>query len=55
MEMSRAAVIPMPGLPPEIRHYPIPELESGGILLKTIASEVCGTATTRYLGVYGGR
>src|SRR5215475_10559376 len=40
---SRAAVMPAPGLPPEVRRYAIPELEPGAILLKTIASEVCGT------------
>lgn len=39
----RAAVIPGPGLPPEVRRYPAPEPESGAVLLKTIASEVCGT------------
>lgn len=42
-EEARAAVMPGPGLPPEVRRYPIPELEAGGVLLKTIASEVCGT------------
>ena len=41
--ISRAAVLPAPGLPPEIRSYPIPEIEPGAVLLRTIASEVCGT------------
>ncbi len=54
MEMSRAAVMPLPGLPPEIRHYPIPEIESGGILLKTIASEVCGTDVHLWHGKLAG-
>ena len=40
---SLSAVFPAPGVPPEIRSYPIPEIESGGVLLKVIASEVCGT------------
>ena len=41
--VSRAAVFPAPGLPPEIRTYPIPDLEPGAVLLRTLASEVCGT------------
>lgn len=39
----RAAVMPGPGLPMEVRSYPWPELEHGSVLLRTIASEVCGT------------
>ena len=39
----RAAVMPEPGAPPEVRRYPLPPLEPGAILLKTLASEVCGT------------
>jgi L-iditol 2-dehydrogenase len=39
----RAAVLPAPGMPPQIRTYPAPQLEDGGVLLRTIASEVCGT------------
>src|SRR3954454_21181809 len=39
----RAAVLPAPGMSPEIRTYPKPQLEDGGVLLRTIASEVCGT------------
>ncbi|HZO89672.1 MAG TPA: zinc-binding dehydrogenase [Chthonomonadaceae bacterium] len=42
-EMARAAVMPGPGLAPEVRRYPVPEVEPGAVLLKTIASEVCGT------------
>jgi len=41
--VSRAAVLPAPGLPPEIRTYAIPDLEPGAVLLRTLASEVCGT------------
>lgn len=40
---SRAAVLPGPGLPSEVRTYPIPALEPGGVLLRLLASEVCGT------------
>lgn len=41
--MTRAAVIPQPHQPIEIRAYPEPDLEPGAVLLKTVASEVCGT------------
>src|SRR5689334_14447960 len=41
--MIRAAVIPGPGQPIEIRHFPEPEPEPGAVVLKTIAAEVCGT------------
>jgi threonine dehydrogenase-like Zn-dependent dehydrogenase len=40
---ARAAVIPGPGQPPEVRTYLVPEPEPGAVLLQTIASEVCGT------------
>lgn len=39
----RAAVMPAPGQPVEVRTYPDPTLEPGAILLKTLAAEVCGT------------
>ena len=39
----RAVVLPAPGAPAEIRRYPVPELEAGAVLLKTLAAEVCGT------------
>ena len=39
----RAAVIPRPGGPVEIREYPEPELEPGAVLLRTLYTEVCGT------------
>jgi hypothetical protein len=42
-ESVLAAVLPAPGAPPEVREYPLPEVEPGAVLLKTIASEVCGT------------
>jgi L-iditol 2-dehydrogenase len=39
----RAAVIPAPGAPVEMRDFPRPIAEPGAVLLRTIASEVCGT------------
>jgi threonine dehydrogenase-like Zn-dependent dehydrogenase len=39
----RAAVMPAPEAPIEVRKFPRPTLESGAILLETIYSEVCGT------------
>ncbi len=39
----RAAVIPRPGGPVEIREYPEPELEPGAALMSTLYTEVCGT------------
>jgi threonine dehydrogenase-like Zn-dependent dehydrogenase len=44
--MSRtvlAAVMPAPRVPVEIREFPEPDLPSGGALLRTVLSEVCGT------------
>ena len=43
LQTVRAAVLPAPDAPPEVRRYAIPELETGSVLLQTIASEVCGT------------
>jgi threonine dehydrogenase-like Zn-dependent dehydrogenase len=39
----RAAVMPAPHQPVEIREFPEPDIEPGGMLLRTIFSEVCGT------------
>lgn len=39
----KAAVIPSPGQPVEVREYPLPELEPGACLMRTLYSEVCGT------------
>lgn len=39
----KAAVIPAPNQPVEVREYPEPELEPGGALMRTLYSEVCGT------------
>lgn len=41
--MVRAAVMPGPHRPIEIREFPRPELEPGAALLQTLYSEVCGT------------
>lgn len=39
----RAAVMPGPDAPIEVRDLPDPELLDGSVLLETVASEVCGT------------
>src|SRR5574340_329375 len=39
----RAAVIPSPGSPVEVRAFPRPQLEDGAALLRVTYSEVCGT------------
>jgi L-iditol 2-dehydrogenase len=41
--MPRAAVMPAPRKPIELREFPDPILEPGAALLETVASEVCGT------------
>ncbi len=41
--MIRAAVMPAPNAAIEVRFYAEPVLEPGGVVLKTLASEVCGT------------
>ncbi|MDA8018149.1 MAG: zinc-binding dehydrogenase [Thermoanaerobaculia bacterium] len=41
--MVRAAVMPAPGEPIQVRDFETPELEPGGALLETYYSEVCGT------------
>jgi L-iditol 2-dehydrogenase len=38
-----AAVMTGPGRPVEIREFPRPDVPAGGVLLKTVRSEVCGT------------
>ncbi|HET6428237.1 MAG TPA: zinc-binding dehydrogenase [Phycisphaerae bacterium] len=43
VRMSRAAVIPAPNAPVEVREVPLPELEDGAALLRMEFSEVCGT------------
>jgi L-iditol 2-dehydrogenase len=41
--VSLTAVMPAPLAPIEIREYPLPPLETGSVLMRVIASEVCGT------------
>ena len=41
--MVRAAVMPAPGKPMEVREFPDPEPEKGSVILETLCSEVCGT------------
>ena len=41
--MIRAAVIPAPDRPVEIREFPRPDLEEGAALMRVSYSEVCGT------------
>jgi threonine dehydrogenase-like Zn-dependent dehydrogenase len=43
MGAVRAAVMPAPGAPIEMREFPEPVLEPGAALLDVLASEVCGT------------
>ena len=38
-----AAVMPGPRQPVELRAFPEPDIAAGGMLLRTIFSEVCGT------------
>lgn len=42
-KVVRAAVIPAPNQPAEIREIPWPALEPGAAMLRTLYSEVCGT------------
>jgi threonine dehydrogenase-like Zn-dependent dehydrogenase len=41
--MVRAAVMPAPNEPVEVREFPEPVLETGEVLLEILCSEVCGT------------
>jgi L-iditol 2-dehydrogenase len=41
--MPLAAIVPAPNEPVEVREYPQPTVEPGGVLLDTVYSEVCGT------------
>ncbi len=41
--MPRAAVMPGPHMPVEVRDFRSPSLQPGAVLLETIYSEVCGT------------
>lgn len=52
--MPRAAIIPGPEEPIEIRNLPEPVMEPGAVLLKTLASEVCGTDVHLWHGKLAG-
>jgi len=52
--MVRAAVMPAPHRPVEVREYPVPALELGAVLLRTVMSEVCGTDVHLQEGRLGG-
>lgn len=53
--MVRAAVIPAPNAPIEVREFPLPaEMEPGSVLLRTLASEVCGTDVHLWHGKLAG-
>src|SRR5258706_14279730 len=41
--MPKAAVIPAPHQPVEVREIPLPKMEAGGVVLDILFSEVCGT------------
>lgn len=50
----RAAVKTGPGRPLELWDIPEPSVEAGGVLLETVASEVCGTDVHLYHGRQAG-
>ncbi|HJU89826.1 MAG TPA: zinc-binding dehydrogenase [Gemmatimonadaceae bacterium] len=51
--MPLAAVFPAPLAPIELRDIPLPKLEQGAALLRTMYSEVCGTDVHLYHGRLG--
>jgi L-iditol 2-dehydrogenase len=54
MRTVRAAVIPAPDRPVELREYPLPELANGDALLRVDCSEVCGTDVHLHRGKLAG-
>ena len=52
--MIHAAVIPAPNQPVEVREFPVPTLEEGAVLLRTLYSEVCGTDVHLFHGCLQG-
>ena len=52
--MVKVAVMPAANVPLEVRELPMPVLEEGAILLRTIYSEVCGTDVHLHHGRLGG-
>lgn len=51
---SKAAVIVEPNRAIEVRDYPLPSLQDGALLLRTMYSEVCGTDVHLYHGHLAG-
>jgi threonine dehydrogenase-like Zn-dependent dehydrogenase len=54
MRTARAAVIPAPDRPVELRDVPLPELAPGEALLRVAYSEVCGTDVHLHRGLLAG-
>ncbi|HYF50328.1 MAG TPA: zinc-binding dehydrogenase [Planctomycetota bacterium] len=54
MPQIRAAVIPAPKSRIEIREFPEPEIPLGGVLMRTLYSEVCGTDVHLFEGKLSG-
>ncbi|HYG73854.1 MAG TPA: zinc-binding dehydrogenase [Planctomycetota bacterium] len=54
MPQIRAAVIPAPNADVELREFPEPDLPAGGVLMRTIYSEVCGTDVHLFHGKLNG-
>ena len=52
--MTSAVVMTGPGEPLARREFDMPELEPGGVLLKTLGSEVCGTDVHLWKGQLAG-
>ena len=53
-DKTSASVMVAPNAPLETREVPLPELEPGAVLLRTVASEVCGTDVHLWRGRLGG-
>lgn len=49
-QKSKVAVIVEWGKPLQIREYPIPEVESGGILVKVEMAGICGSDVHQWRG-----
>lgn len=52
--MVTTVVVPEPGASLELRDAPLPALGPGGVLLRTLGSEVCGTDTHLWKGQLAG-
>jgi L-iditol 2-dehydrogenase len=54
MPQIRAAVMPAPNAAVEVREFPEPDVPPGGVLMKTLYSEVCGTDVHLFHGRLSG-